>query len=124
LNKSTDARRPHDHPPQRQRLRGRRCARCRHPAVKAQLVSRIDAIIGDRGLSQREAGRILDIAQPDLSNLLRGRFRGYSVERLMRMTAFNCDVSILVAEKGREAATIPCARRSPPASGDVLDCKT
>ena len=92
--------------------------------VKAQLVSRIDAIIGDRGLSQREAGRILDIAQPDLSNLLRGRFRGYSVERLMRMTAFNCDVSILVAEKGREAATIPCARRSPPASGDVLECKT
>jgi len=49
--------------------------------VKAQLVSRIDAIIGERGLSQREAARILDIAQPDLSNILRGRFRGYSVER-------------------------------------------
>jgi len=62
----------------------------------------------ERGLSQREAARILDIAQPDLSNLLRGRFRGYSVERLMRMlTPLDCTVSIVVAEKGREAATIP-----------------
>ncbi len=84
--------------------------------VKAQLVSRIDAIIRERGLSQREAARILDIAQPDLSNLLRGRFRGYSVERLMRMlTALDCEVSIVVAEKGREAATILV--RAAPGSG-------
>jgi predicted XRE-type DNA-binding protein len=41
--------------------------------VKAQLVGRIDAIIHERGLSQREAARILDVAQPDLSNILRGR---------------------------------------------------
>jgi predicted XRE-type DNA-binding protein len=76
--------------------------------VKAQLVSRIDAIIRERGLSQREAAQILDVAQPDLSNLLRGRFRGYSVERLMRMlTALDCEVSIVIAEKGREAASIP-----------------
>ena len=80
--------------------------------VKAQLVSRIDAIIGERGLSQREAARILDVTQPDLSNILRGRFRGCSVERLMRMlTAFDCDVSIVVAEKGREAASIPMRAR-------------
>ena len=79
--------------------------------VKAQLVSRIDAIIRERGLSQREAARILDIAQPDLSNILRGRFRGYSIERLMRMlTAFDCDVSIVIAEKDR-AATIPVRAR-------------
>jgi predicted XRE-type DNA-binding protein len=75
--------------------------------VKAQPVSRIDAIIRERGLSQREAARILDVARP-LSNILRGRFRGYSVERLMRMvTAFDRGVSIVVAEKSREAATIP-----------------
>jgi predicted XRE-type DNA-binding protein len=80
--------------------------------VKAQLVSRIDAIIRERGLSQREAARILDVAQPDLSNILRGRFRGYSVERLMRMlTAFDCDVSIVITEKDREAASIPVRAR-------------
>lgn len=76
--------------------------------VKAGLVRRIDSIIRERGLSQREAARILDIAQPDLCNILRGRFRGVSVERLMRMlTAFGCDVRIVVAERGHEAATIP-----------------
>jgi predicted XRE-type DNA-binding protein len=53
--------------------------------VKGQLVSRLDAIIRERGLSQRDAARILDVAQPDLPNILRGRFRGYSVKRLMRM---------------------------------------
>lgn len=41
--------------------------------------------------------------QPDLSNILRGHFRGYSVARLMRMlTAFNQDVEIVV--KPREKA--------------------
>jgi len=76
--------------------------------VKAELVGRLDEIIRERGLSQREAARVLGIAQPDLSNILRGRFRGCSVERLMRMlTAFDCDVSIVVAQQGREAATIP-----------------
>jgi predicted XRE-type DNA-binding protein len=76
--------------------------------VKAELVSRLDEIIRERGLSQREAARVLGIAQPDLSNILRGRFRGCSVERLMRMlTAFDCDVSIVVTQKGHEAATIP-----------------
>ena len=66
--------------------------------VKAQLVSRIEDIIRERGLSQREAARIIEVAQPDLSNLLRGRFRGYSVERLMRMlTALDCEVSMVAA---------------------------
>jgi predicted XRE-type DNA-binding protein len=44
--------------------------------VKAQLVSRIDHIIRERGLSQREAARILDVRQPDLSNILRGPLPG------------------------------------------------
>lgn len=75
--------------------------------VKAQLVARLDAIIRERGLSQREAAQVLKIAQPDLSNILRGRFRGCSVERLMRMlTAFDCDVRIVVAQKGHQPATI------------------
>ena len=67
--------------------------------VKAQLVSRIEDIIRERGLSPREAARILDLAAPHLSNLLRGRFRGYRVERLMRMlNAFDCEVTIAVAK--------------------------
>lgn len=76
--------------------------------VKAGLVYRLDAIIRARGLSQRQAAKVLGVAQPDLSNILRGRFRGCSVERLMRMlTALDCEVSIVVSEPGGEAATIP-----------------
>ena len=82
--------------------------------VKAGLVSRLDDIIRERGLSQREAARIAGIAQPDLCNILKGRFRGCSVERLMDMlTAFGCDVSIVIAQQGREAASIPIRRAAP-----------
>jgi Helix-turn-helix domain len=35
-------------------------------------------------LAQEGSAQLMGIAQPDLSNILRGRFRGYSVERLMR----------------------------------------
>jgi predicted XRE-type DNA-binding protein len=76
--------------------------------VKAGLVKRLDDIVRDRGLSQRAAATLIGVAPPDLSNILRGRFRGYSVERLMRMlTALGCDVSIVIAEEGRRPATIP-----------------
>jgi hypothetical protein len=47
--------------------------------------------------------------QPDLSNILRGRYRGYSVARLMRMlTAFDQDVEIFTRphRKAGEAGRI------------------
>lgn len=78
--------------------------------VKAQLVSRLDDLIHERGLNQTEAARLLGLAQPDLSNVLRGKFRGYSVERLLRfLTAFGCEVDIVIRSKERHGAstTIP-----------------
>ena len=53
--------------------------------VKAELVSRIDEIIGQRRLTQIQAADVLGISQPDVSRLLRGDFREYSVERLLRL---------------------------------------
>ena len=50
--------------------------------LKAKLVTRIDAIIRRRGLKQVEAAKLLGLSQPDVSRLLRGNFREYSVERL------------------------------------------
>ena len=50
--------------------------------LKAELVSRIDAIVRRRGITQTEAGRLLGLSQPDLARLLRGDFREYSLERL------------------------------------------
>ena len=53
--------------------------------VKAELVARIDAIVQQRGITQAEAGRLLGLSQPDVSRLLRGDFREYSLERRLRL---------------------------------------
>ena len=53
--------------------------------LKAELVARIDKIIRQRGLKQVEAAKLLGLSQPDVSHLLRGSFRKYSVERLLRL---------------------------------------
>ena len=48
-----------------------------------------------RGLKQVEAAKLLGLSQPDVSRLLRGNFRDYSVERLLRLlTALGRDVQI------------------------------
>ncbi len=53
--------------------------------LKAELVTRIDKIIRQRGLKQVEAAQLLGLSQPDVSRLLRGNFREYSMERLLRL---------------------------------------
>ena len=65
--------------------------------LKAELVTCIDKIIRQRGLKQVEAAKILGLSQPDVSRLLRGSFREYSVERLLRLlTALGRDVNIVI----------------------------
>ena len=65
--------------------------------VKAQLVFRIDGIIKERRLKQIEVADLLGIRQPDVSKMLRGDFRQFSVERLLRfLVALNQDVEIVV----------------------------
>ncbi len=65
--------------------------------LKAELVTRIDGIIRQRGLKQVEAARLLGLSQPDVSRLLRGDFREYSIERLLRLLmALGRDVEIVI----------------------------
>ena len=65
--------------------------------VKAELVSRIDDIVRDRGLTQTEAARLMGLSQPDVSRLLRGDFREYSLERLLRLlNALGRDIDIVI----------------------------
>ena len=67
--------------------------------LKAKLVSRIDEIIRQRALKQVEAAKLLGLSQPDVSRLLRGNFREYSVERLLRLLlALGRDVEIVIRE--------------------------
>ena len=73
--------------------------------LKAELVSRIEGIIRRRGLKQVEAAKLLGLSQPDVSRLLRGDFREYSMERLFRLlTALGRDVEIVVRQTGRKRA--------------------
>ncbi len=68
--------------------------------LKADLVTRIDTIIRERDIKQVDAAKILGMSQPDVSRLLRGNFRGYSVERLFRLlTALGRNVEIVVRTK-------------------------
>ena len=65
--------------------------------VKAQLVFKIDTLMKRRGLKQKEAADLFGVRQPDISKMLRGEFRQFSVERLLRfLVALNQDVEILV----------------------------
>lgn len=65
--------------------------------VKAQLVFKIDQIMKNRRLKQSEAAKLLGIKQPDVSKMLRGEFRQFSVERLLRfLVSLDQDVEIVV----------------------------
>lgn len=65
--------------------------------IKAQLVFKIDTIVKRRGLKQVEAAALFGVRQPDVSKMLRGEFRQFSVERLLRfLVALDHDVEIVV----------------------------
>ncbi len=55
--------------------------------TKAKLVGQIAKLIDRHGLTQAEAAARLGIDQPKVSAMLNGRFRGFSVYRLMCFVA-------------------------------------
>jgi predicted XRE-type DNA-binding protein len=75
--------------------------------IKAKLVFKIDTILKERGLKQVEAAGLIGIRQPDVSKMLRGEFRQFSVERLLRfLVALDQDVEIVV-KPHRDAKNAP-----------------
>ena len=83
--------------------------------LKAELVAHIDSVIRHRGLKQVEAAKLLGLAQPDVSRLLRGDSREYSVERLLRiLTALGRDVEIFTRKpRSRRQGKITFEEKSP-----------
>ena len=78
--------------------------------VKAGLVSRIDDIVRKRGITRTEDARLLGLTQPDVSRLLRGDFREYSLERLLRLlTPLGRDIDrpSVIACESRDAGGRP-----------------
>jgi len=65
--------------------------------LKAQIVSEIYRLINERRLTQVQAGKRMGISQPEVSRMLKGHFREYSIDRLMKfLTTFDRDVEIVV----------------------------
>jgi predicted XRE-type DNA-binding protein len=65
--------------------------------LKASLTLEIYRILVSRKLTQTQAGKILGIPQPHVSDLMRGRARAFSAERLMEfLAALGHDVEIRV----------------------------
>jgi predicted XRE-type DNA-binding protein len=73
--------------------------------AKAELARRIKSIVEHRHLTQAEAARVLGTTQPKVSDLLRGRLTGFSVERLIRfLNALDRDVEIVITTKRKGTA--------------------
>lgn len=69
--------------------------------LKAGLVSKLAKVIRDLELSQTAAAKRTGISQPDLSRVLRGRFRDMSADRLIRaLIRLGSEVDIDVSRGG------------------------
>ena len=74
--------------------------------VKAQLIFQMQQIMKARKLTQTAVSKLMGIKQPDVSNLLRGRFRGYSIERILGfLQALDQDIEIVIKPKAANART-------------------
>ena len=70
--------------------------------LKSGLVQQIATVIERRGLTQVGAAETLGIDQPKISALLRGRFGGYSTDRLLRfLNALDQDIELIIKDKPR-----------------------
>jgi predicted XRE-type DNA-binding protein len=79
--------------------------------VKSEISSRISAIIERRGLTQSQAASLLDVSQADVSDLVRGKLKGFSTERLFRfLNALGQDIEIVILERRPSAARLGSLR--------------
>lgn len=72
--------------------------------AKAELARKIAGAIAKRRLTQSAAAELLNIDQPKVSALVRGRLAGFSLDRLVRLLVLlGSDVEIVVKPRARTA---------------------
>ena len=77
-------------------------ARPEEAAAKAELAHKIAKIIERRKLTQAEAANVLEVDQPKVSALKRGKLSGFSLDRLVRfLILLGSDVEIVVKDQPR-----------------------
>ncbi len=68
--------------------------------AKAKLFIKIERLIKERRLTQAKAATLMGLTQPDVSDLLRGRLDGFTLDRLFRcLDALGQEVEIIVRPK-------------------------
>jgi predicted XRE-type DNA-binding protein len=72
-------------------------------AAEMRLKAEVAMVIGDairaKGMTQKAAADQLGLAQPDVSNLLRGKLRGFSLDRLVSfLTRLNMNVELKISQ--------------------------
>jgi predicted XRE-type DNA-binding protein len=71
--------------------------------LKAELVTHLSGLMASRNLTQSQVAQQTGISQPDVSRILKGRFRDVSVERIMRMLVrLGCEIDIVVRSAGEQ----------------------
>lgn len=70
--------------------------------AKAELATQIASAIVDRNLTQVRAAELLGVNQADVSDLVRGKLKGFSTDRLLRfLNALGQDIEIVVHARRR-----------------------
>ena len=65
--------------------------------IKAELTRQLHHRIKELGLTQVQAAKRLGLKQPDVSKIARGRFTGFSLDRLIALlNALEIDVEIIL----------------------------
>lgn len=71
--------------------------------LKAQLALKIQQLIEQKGMTQAEIAPFLGLDQPKVSNLIRGRLSGFSVERLFSiLNKLGHNVEVRISEEEHE----------------------
>jgi len=89
--------------------------------AKADLARRVIAAIRAKGSTQEKAASVLGISQPKISDLMRGRLSGFSMERLMRfLIRLGKDVQVVVKEPIRARSDVRVFGGSASGSGPLI----
>ncbi|HEY3412358.1 MAG TPA: helix-turn-helix transcriptional regulator [Armatimonadota bacterium] len=72
--------------------------------AKARVAYRIHEVIASLGLTQAQAARRTGLTQPNVSDITRGRLKGFTLERLFQcLNALDQDVEIVIRPKKPDA---------------------
>jgi predicted XRE-type DNA-binding protein len=70
--------------------------------AKAQIASAIQSAIEARGLTQQQAAVVMEVDQPKVSKIVRGRLSEFSTEWLLtRLLLLGMDVDIIIHRQDR-----------------------